>query len=257
LLHAPLLAALLEQSMDDFDDDALLALDVDAITARHRGVEQAAQEKLREHWGHTEFRDNQLEALRAVLNGQDCLVVMATGSGKSLCFQLAPLVAGKPAVVVSPLIALMQDQVLALKARGVRAVLLGSAQADRTAEARAMAGDYDLVYVTPELLAGGRLDLLRMQRTCGLSLLAVDEAHCVCEWGFDFRPDYAQIGARRPAGVPLMALTATAPPAVRHHLCANLRMAPDTLQLVGSPAGGKGRPHPGRGQRPVRPFCAS
>ena len=209
---------------DDFDVDDI---DVDAIVARHHALEQKARQKLREHWGYAEFRDNQLDALQAVLRGQDCLVVMATGSGKSLCYQLVPLVTGVPAVVVSPLIALMQDQVLALQARGVRAVLLGSAQADRTAEARAMAGEYDLVYVTPELLAGGRLDLARMQRTCGLSLLAVDEAHCVCEWGFDFRPDYARIGGRRPAGVPLMALTATAPPASRQQLCSNLRMAPD------------------------------
>ena len=217
--------------VDDFDVDDI---DVDAIVARHHALEQKAHQKLREHWGHTEFRANQLDALQAVLRGQDCLVVMATGSGKSLCYQLVPLVTGVPAVVVSPLIALMQDQVLALQARGVRAVLLGSAQADRTAEARAMAGEYDLVYVTPELLAGGRLDLAKMQRTCGLSLLAVDEAHCVCEWGFDFRPDYARIGGRRPAGVPLMALTATAPPASRQQLCSNLRMAPDALKLVGS-----------------------
>ena len=135
---------------DDFDVDDI---DVDAIVARHHALEQKAHQKLREHWGHTEFRANQLDALQAVLRGQDCLVVMATGSGKSLCYQLVPLVTGVPAVVVSPLIALMQDQVLALQARGVRAVLLGSAQADRTAEARAMAGEYDVKFGFQETIA--------------------------------------------------------------------------------------------------------
>ena len=233
----------------DFDE-ALLALDVDALVTATANAPDAhatfeasaqappwkgrAQQKLREHWGHSVFRPNQLEAVEAAVNGRDCLVVGATGSGKSLCFQLVPLVLDSPAVVVSPLIALMEDQVLALQARGVRAVLLGTAQSDPTAQARAMRGEFSLIYVTPEKLSQGGLDLDRMRRTCGLSLLAVDEAHCVCEWGSDFRPDYALLGSRRPAGVPLMALTATAPPTIRATLCESLCMRPDARTCVGS-----------------------
>ena len=181
---------------DDIDDDALAALDIDALIAAPASApiaeeaappwEARARELIRTHWGHSTFRTGQREALDAALAGKDSLVILATGRGKSVCYQLVPLVTEKPAIVVSPLIALMTDQVAALATRGVRAVLLGSAQPDARAEERALAGHYSLIYMTPEKLPS--FDLARLQRSAGVSLLAVDEAHCVCEWGFDFRP---------------------------------------------------------------------
>lgn len=228
--------------VEDIDDATLLALDIDAIAAASvhameplilQGSERVsaapawearALELLQLHWGHTVLRDKQREAIEAALCGNDSVVILATGRGKSICYQLVPLITGRPAIVVSPLISLMTDQVAALSTRGVRAVLLGSAQLDPLAEQRAAAGEYDLVYMTPEKLQS--FDTGKLQRARGLSLLAVDEAHCVCEWGFDFRPSYAAVGAARPRGVPLMALTATAPPPIRAQMCSSLRLAP-------------------------------
>ena len=228
--------------MESIDDEALVALDIDALVSARERVrteehqpawEAAALKALSTYWGHPHLRDDQRAAVGAAVAGRDVLVVLATGAGKSVCYQLVPLITGKPAVVVSPLIALMADQVAGLHARGVKAVLLGTAQTDAGAEARALAGEYDLVYITPEKLVAG-FDLSRLQRARGVSLLAVDEAHCVAEWGFDFRPSYAALGAHRLAGVPLMALTATAPPAVRAEVRSSLRLSRDAAVVLGS-----------------------
>jgi RecQ family ATP-dependent DNA helicase len=182
---------------------------------------------LLEHWGHSTLRPSQREAISHVLAGRDCLVVAPTGAGKSVCFQLPPLLTGKLSVVVTPIVALMQDQVSSATARGIRATFLGSSQRDPSVERRILQGEFDLVYVTPEKLSsgGGAALLARWHAKLGVGLLAVDEAHCVVSWGFDFRPSFLGIGAARPAGVSLMALTATAPPDLRPPLCRSLNMS--------------------------------
>ncbi len=167
------------------------------------------------------FRPGQGEVIAAVLSGKDCLCVMPTGGGKSLCYQLPAMAMDGLTLVVSPLIALMKDQVDQLLARGLPVTFINSsipaAEVSRRLEEMA-AGAYKLVYVVPERFRSGRfLDAVRAGR---LKLLAVDEAHCISEWGHDFRPDYARLGLfRRNLGRPVtIALTATATDAVRRDI---------------------------------------
>ena len=174
---------------------------------------------LRDHFGFHRFRPGQLEACQAALAGRDALVVMPTGSGKSLCYQLPALLRGDLTVVVSPLVALMQDQVEALAARGLgERVALVNAQRDPAANAaairRAAAGDLRLLYVAPERFAApGFLERMASAR---VGLFVVDEAHCVSQWGHDFRPDYFRLAdaARALGAAAIMASTATATPRV-------------------------------------------
>ena len=180
---------------------------------------------LRTVWGYPAFRGLQEEVIGHVLAGGDALVLMPTGGGKSLCFQVPALCLDGLTVVVSPLIALMQDQVAALAQLGVRAAMLNSTLDFRTATGveRAMReGRLDLVYVAPERLkAPGFLDLLAR---CNLALFAIDEAHCVSQWGHDFRPDYLELRVlheRFPA-VPRLALTATADAPTRREIVERL-----------------------------------
>jgi ATP-dependent DNA helicase RecQ len=179
---------------------------------------------LRSVFGFPGFRPGQEEIVRAVAGGTDVLAIMPTGGGKSLCFQLPALMRGGVTLVISPLIALMRDQVRALKAAGVEAGALTSGNTDtETAEVRAAldAGRLKLLYVAPERLAsGGTVSFLR---DVDVSLIAVDEAHCVSQWGHDFRPDYLRIGALRAAlDVPLAAFTATADPETQGEIVARL-----------------------------------
>jgi len=182
-------------------------------------------EVLRTVWGYSAFRGLQEEVVRHVLAGGDALVLMPTGGGKSLCYQVPALCLDGLTVVISPLIALMQDQVTALAQLGVRAAMLNSTLDFRTATGveRAMReGGLDLVYVAPERLkAPGFLDLLAR---CRLALFAIDEAHCVSQWGHDFRPDYLEVRVlheRFPA-VPRLALTATADAPTRREIVERL-----------------------------------
>ena len=184
-------------------------------------------EVLRRVFGFEAFRGHQRAAIDAVVRGGDALVLMPTGAGKSLCYQVPALVRSGAAVVVSPLIALMQDQVAALVQNGVRAAALNSAMdgRERARVERAMReGRLDLVYVAPERFAApGFLDMLDR---VPLALFAIDEAHCVSQWGHDFRPDYRRLAvlAERFPGVPRIALTATADAETRADIARELRL---------------------------------
>jgi ATP-dependent DNA helicase RecQ len=187
-------------------------------------------------FGYESFRGEQAEIVQRVVDGGDALVLMPTGGGKSLCYQIPALVREGTGVVISPLIALMQDQVDALSAVGVRAAFLNSTQdaAARTeVEQRLLAGELDLLYLAPERLAvGSTLALLDRAR---IALFAIDEAHCVSQWGHDFRPDYLQLSMLhdRWPRVPRIALTATATDATRREIVARLKLD-DARQFIAS-----------------------
>jgi len=171
-----------------------------------------AHTHLRDIFGYDAFRPGQEEIVAAVASGQNVLAIMPTGGGKSLCFQLPALMREGVTLVISPLIALMRDQVRALKAAGVEAAALTSGNTEEETNEVWDAleeGRLKLLYIAPERLAAG--SAVGMLRRIGVSLIAVDEAHCVSQWGHDFRPDYLRIGElRRTLGVPLAAFTATA-----------------------------------------------
>jgi ATP-dependent DNA helicase RecQ len=175
-------------------------------------------------FGFPAFRPGQEEIVDAVLAGQNTLAIMPTGGGKSLCFQLPALCRDGVTVVISPLIALMRDQVRALKSAGVEAGALTSGNTDEETEAVFAAldeGRLKLLYMAPERLASGAT--LPMLRRINCTLIAVDEAHCVSQWGHDFRPDYLRIGElRRTLGVPLAAFTATADEETRAEMVTRL-----------------------------------
>ncbi len=187
-------------------------------------------------YGYERFRGAQAEIIEQVLAGGDALVLMPTGGGKSLCYQIPALIRPGTAVVVSPLIALMQDQVGALHQLGVRAACLNSSlpleEAARV-ERALLAGELDLVYVAPERLLTERfLDLLERIE---IALFAIDEAHCVSQWGHDFRPEYIQLHRlhERWPGVPRLALTATADGPTRNEIVHRLGLA-EARQFVSS-----------------------
>ncbi|MFM1800335.1 MAG: ATP-dependent helicase RecQ [Cyanobacteriota bacterium] len=177
---------------------------------------------LRRHFGWSGFRDGQRPVVEALLEGRDCLAVLPTGAGKSLCYQLPALVREGLTVVVSPLVSLMQDQVRQLQQRGISAACLhrGLPFAEQRALRRALEERrLRLLYLAPERLRveGTRQLLEESLRSGSIAALAVDEAHCISAWGHDFRPDYRRLGHLRHLfpGAPLVALSATAPPLVR------------------------------------------
>lgn len=178
-----------------------------------RAVDDPALHLLRTVFGYERFRPQQADIISALVRGEDALVLMPTGRGKSLCYQIPALLRSGTGVVVSPLIALMQDQVAALTQAGARAAYLNStldAEQARAIERQLLNGDLDLLYVAPERLMLERtLDLLTRAR---IALFAIDEAHCVSHWGHDFRPEYMQLSVlhQRFPHVPRIALTATA-----------------------------------------------
>ncbi|MEU4377963.1 DNA helicase RecQ [Micromonospora echinofusca] len=196
----------------------------------------AVLEVLRRVFGYDAFRGFQQEVIDHVVAGGDALVLMPTGGGKSLCYQIPALVRDGVAVVVSPLIALMQDQVDALTAVGVRAGFLNSTQdldARRAVERAFVAGELDLLYLAPEALGTrGVQQLLDRGR---IALFAIDEAHCVSQWGHDFRPDYLALSMlhERWPDVPRIALTATATSATRDEIATRLKLA-DARHFVAS-----------------------
>ena len=187
----------------------------------------AARETLAKVWGHDDFRGLQADVVREIMAGRDVLAVLPTGGGKSVCYQIPAILRRGLGLVVSPLIALMTDQVEALKQQGVAAARLDSGvsmdeRSDIWRQARA--GELDLLYVSPEgLAAGAMLDRLA---ELPLSLIAIDEAHCVSQWGHDFRPDYRNLGrlAEMFPGVPRIAVTATADARTRDDILRSLRL---------------------------------
>ncbi len=196
----------------------------------------AVLEVVKRTWGYDRLKPLQAESIAATLAGRDSLTVLPTGGGKSLCYQAPPLITGRLSVVVSPLIALMRDQVASLKLAGVPAAGLHShATREEASAARAMAerGDLRLLFVAPERLL--MPDFLAWVKRLGIGALAIDEAHCISQWGHDFRREYRRLAEVREAipGVPIAAYTATATPRVRKDVVEQLRLR-DAGVFVGS-----------------------
>ena len=197
------------------------------------------REVMTRHWGYREFRPLQREAMEAVVAGRDSVVVLPTGGGKSLCFQVPALIRPGLAVIVSPLISLMKDQVDTLIGNGVPAAVFNSSL-DPDAKAAVVAGlrdrRYRLLYVSPERLMGEPRDaFLAVLRRCDVSFVAIDEAHCISHWGHDFRPEYRQLARLRELfpGISVHAYTATATARVRRDIVAQLSLR-EPLEFVGS-----------------------
>ena len=190
---------------------------------------------LRRYWGYHDFRPKQENVIRSLLAARDTCVVMPTGGGKSLCYQLPAVISGKTAVVVSPLIALMQDQAAQLAQMGIPAAAINSMQSSperRQVMENAARGEYRLLYLSPERLAAGTtFDWLAR---VPVGFFAVDEAHCISEWGHEFRPDYRLLSRLRTQfpNLPIAAFTASATRQVRHDILKQLQMRDPHLYIA-------------------------
>ena len=186
---------------------------------------EQAQAALKQYFGYDTFRPMQASIIEAVLSGKDCMVLMPTGGGKSVCFQIPALILDGIAIVVSPLIALMKDQVEGLKGMGIKAEYINSSRSsieNQQVETLALQGQIDLLYVSPEKLLSQ--DFSNLLTHIKLALFAIDEAHCISQWGHDFRPEYTQMRylKDRFPKVPIMALTATADKLTRKDILEHL-----------------------------------
>jgi len=189
---------------------------------------------LKHRFGYDSFRMNQEAAIACVLSGRDCVVLMPTGGGKSLCYQIPALIFDGLTVVISPLIALMKDQVDALRANGVEAAFLNSTQtaAEQVQVFKSIrSGELKLLYAAPERLLQSGDRFIDFLREINVSLFAVDEAHCISSWGHDFRPEYIQLGKLRTEfpQIPVIALTATADKLVRRDIVERLNIVDSEL----------------------------
>ncbi len=197
-------------------------------------VVDPATEILQRVFGYKQFRENQRQIIDQVVGGGDAFVLMPTGGGKSICYQIPAILRNGVGIVVSPLISLMKDQVDTLLANGVRAACYNSslsAPEARQVLARLQAGELDLLYVAPERLLNG--DFLERLQQLEIALFAIDEAHCVSQWGHDFRPEYIQLGRLQKIfpGVPMLALTATAEKQTRLDILQRLNLD-KSLQII-------------------------
>jgi ATP-dependent DNA helicase RecQ len=193
---------------------------------------------LKDTFGYDSFRDRQEEIIRAVVSGKDCMVLMPTGGGKSLCYQIPALLLDGLTTVISPLIALMKDQVDALRANGVEAAFLNSTQttADQVKVFKAArSGELKLLYIAPERLLASGDQFVDFLRGVNVSLFAIDEAHCISSWGHDFRPEYLKLVRLKQEfpNIPVIALTATADKLVRRDILERLSI-PDAERFVSS-----------------------
>ncbi len=196
-------------------------------TVAESAAENEIHQALRRYWGYTSFRPMQERIVHSLLAGHDTCVIMPTGGGKSLCYQLPALVSGKTAIVISPLIALMQDQAMQLAQMGIPAAVLNSflSQSEQNAVMRkSRAGEYRLLYLSPERLA--RADTVAWLRSVPIAFFAIDEAHCISEWGHEFRPEYRNLNTLRAnfPDRPIAAFTASATKIVRHDILKQLQL---------------------------------
>src|SRR5450755_257636 len=190
---------------------------------------------LKRYWGYSSFRPLQENIVRSLVGGHDACVVMPTGGGKSLCYQLPAVISGKTAVVVSPLIALMQDQAAQLAQMGIPAAVINSSQSSaerRSVMQEATRGEYRLLYLSPERLAAENTFAWLSKVPVGF--FAVDEAHCISEWGHEFRPEYRQLSRLRTTfpDLPIAAFTASATRQVRHDILKQLQMRDPHLYIA-------------------------
>ncbi|XP_078494279.1 bifunctional 3'-5' exonuclease/ATP-dependent helicase WRN isoform X1 [Ciona intestinalis] len=222
--------SLADNDFDNMEDSKSSDLDTSTTLddPNYIAPEKQYTDVLKEYFGHSKFRPMQWKIINTALNdGRDQCVVMATGYGKSLCYQYPPVYLDSTAICISPLISLMEDQVLKLHTSNIPAAFLGSAQKNKQETYRdMMGGKFRVVYITPEFAESCSDVLEELNRNVGISLIAIDEAHCVSQWGHDFRAAYRNLGRLKTIlpKVPIIALTATATPEVRKDICNSLHL---------------------------------